>query len=246
MMDGTGSRVAAAVLPWMAALMLMLAPCAFAGGVLEVRVTDGDGPTAARVLYGRWDEAAGSYVHVHSRALSAGKDRIALAPGRYRVRAVYTKTLTPQERTIEGIELADGVEVVHEVRFEKATAVIQARDSDWDWRADARIRLHRWDETAGGWTLVRSRRLSHRETRERFALAPGEYKAQVTYLETQPETESAETTFAAADGETVSVLALFRHGPMPRRRKHDPLARRGSRPALTPNETLTERTDNRG
>ena len=241
-MDRMGSRVAAAAL----ALVLMLAPSVFAGSVLEVRATDGDGPTAARVLYGRWDEAAGSYVHVHSRALRAGKDRIALAPGRYRVRVVYTQTLTPQERTLEGIDLADGMEAVHEVRFEKATAVIQARDNDWHWRADARIRLHRWDETAGGWTLVRSRRLSDRETRERFVFAPGEYKAQVTYLETRPETESAETMFAAADGETVSVLALFRHGPMPQRRKHDPLARRGSRPALAPNEALTERTDNRG
>lgn len=235
-------RMAIAVVA--AALTWALAPGAYAGSVLELRATDCDGPAEVRALYARWDEAADAYVHVHSRALRTGTDRIALAPGRYRVRVLYTETLTPQERTIEGIELADGAEVVREVRFEKATALIQARDNDWHWRANARLHLYRWDDAEGGWTLVRSRRLSDRKTRESMTLAPGEYKAQVTYVETRPETEPAETTFTAADGETVSVLALFRHGPMPLRRKHDPLARRGSRPALTPNEALTERTDN--
>lgn len=228
----------------LAVLTCVAAPLALAGSVLEVNAADCDGPADGRVLYARWDEAGQRYTHLHSRPLSKGSDRVALTPGRYRVTVVYTETVTPQEQTVEAIEVLDGAEVTQHFCFGKATAEIKARDNDWHWRANARLHLYQWDEKVANWMLVKSRSLPDRKTRQCMYLAPGEYKVRVTYLETRPQTEAAETTFTAKDGEVVSVLALFRHGEMPTRRKHAPLERRDSGLALTPNEALTERTDN--
>jgi len=227
-------------------VLVPVSQLAFAGSVLEVNVSDFQGPANGHVLYSIWDEGEDSYVPLHSRYLNKGSDRIGLAPGTYQVRIIYTDTWPTQEQVDSGLEIGDGEEWECEFYFHKGVAKFQARDNDWCWRADSRIHLYRWDEGAGKFERIRSRWLPDKKTKDYIALAPGKYKASIQYLETRPQIEGAETEFEITDGELVSILGLFKHGSMPIRRKHAPLLRRSVRPVLAPNEALTERTDNKG
>lgn len=215
-----------------------------AGAVLQVNAADLDGAARGRVVYSRWDESTQAYAPLHTRNIKRGVDRIGLAPGRYQVRVVYTETIPEQEATQSDIVLSDSEERVCTFRFEKAMVRVNARDNDWCWRADTRVFLYRQDKETGEYVLLQGRPLSHRRTRQWFAVAPGAYKVRVEYIETRPETEFAEKTFEVADGDELPILALFRHGPMPVRRKHTPLRRTGASGRYLPNEALTERTDN--
>ena len=87
--------------------------------------------------------------------------------------------------------------------------------------------------------------LPDRKKKLRFGLAPGTYRARIQYLETRPQSECVETTFDIADRDLVYIMPIFQHGPMPIRRKHAPLKRKGIRPVLEPNEALTNRLDNK-
>lgn len=229
-----------------AVLVLLIAPFATAGNVLEVKVSDCDGPAKGCVLYSVWDEAGGAYVPLHSRDLRKGADRIGLAPGTYQVRVVYTEALPHQEAVESEVRLGDGETRTLEFYFAKGAAVFQARDNDWPWGANSRVFVYRRNESSGEYELLRSLPLPDRQRKTHLLLAPGEYKVGVQYKETLPQIELAEHMFTISDGEVVSILSLFRHGSMPVRRKHAPLERKGARPNLMPNEALTERLDNKG
>ncbi len=225
-------------------VVFLVMPIAFGGSVLEVRAMDCDGPGEGYALYSRWDETKGAYLPLNSRFLRNGVDRIGLAPGKYQVRVIYTETLPEQEAVESDIVLEDGEARVLSHHFGKGVVQFQARDNDWCWRADTRVFVYRLNEEAGAYESLRSHALPDRRTCTHVMLAPGRYKAAIQYKETYPEIEYAETEFDVADGQVVSILGLFRHGPMPTRRRHEPLLRKGSGPYLVPDKDLTERLDN--
>ena len=227
-------------------LVVGAALTAHAGSVLEVNVSDGYGHAEGQVLYSIWDHEEDDYVHLHSRQLLRGSDRIALAPGNYAIHIVYSGTRPEQYATMTDIEVGQGEEIVRNFYFGRGEAVFRARDSKWNWNADTDIFLYRFDEDAEEFELLHSRPLSYRRRQTGIDLAPGTYRVRIEYKETMPRSESVEVEFDITDGEELSVLALFQQGPMPIRRKHSPLDRRGSSPALVPNEALTRYTDNKG
>jgi hypothetical protein len=226
-----------------AAMGVMLAAPALAGSVLEVNVSDVDGVAEGTVHYDRWNAEREAWEGLHNRNLLHGRDRIGLAPGTYRVRVRYTETKPVQEAVSEEIPVGNGESLERSFYFGKGTATFMARDNDWMWNADADVFIQTKQDD-GTYAPLHSLPLPTLVRKKWQYLAPGDYRVVFRYKETRPRIETADAEFTIADGEVVKVLALFQHGPMPTRRKHDPAARTSDMPALEPNEGLTQRTDN--
>lgn len=226
-----------------AAMTGMPAAPAFAGSVLEVNVSDVDGDAEGTVHYDHWNAEEDAWERLHSRNLFHGRDRIALAPGTYRVTVMYTETKPAQEAVSEKIPVGNGEALERSFYFGKGTAEFMARDNDWMWNADANVFIET-KQADGTFEPLHSLPLPTLIRQKWQYLAPGDYRVVFRYKETRPRVETADAEFTIADGQVVEVLALFQHGPMPTRRKHDPAARTTDMPALEPNEALTQRTDN--
>lgn len=227
-------------------LSVLIAPCAFAGSLMKVYAKDLDGSAEGSVHYARWDDTSQKYEKLHSRALKHGKDRIGLSPGKYRIEVVYTETMPQQQSVKEDLVIGDGEIHSTEFYFEKGAARIKTRDNDWLWDAHTRLFLSKRDECGSVYQQIQACELTDNVTSRYFTLAPGAYKLRIQYTETMPEDEYAEVEFEVANNDVVPIVAIFKHGPLPTRRKHNPDARKGSGLVIEPNEALTERTDNTG
>ncbi len=193
------------------AIVFLLAPAAWAGNVLQVRANDVDGAAQGYVQYFRWDDTAQAYKPLHSRYVKKGLDRIALAPGKYWVKMTYTETCAEQIQEEKDIVLDDGQERECFFYFPKGVAEFSAQDNDTCVTANAMLTISYCD--GNEFKRLKSRRIDSSMKWDDIFLAPGIYKVRFDYLETRPHMEYAERTFEIKDGEVVSILGLFQHGP---------------------------------
>jgi hypothetical protein len=186
---------------------------AFAGGSIFVNAVDFDGKANVIIAYERWNEATGAYEHLRARHAKFGKDRLRVAPGRYKLKVTYQGTVPHQVQESTDIEIQNGGVANEHFYFEKGVIEMSARDNDRV--ADCWVFFELWDETAQAYMPLRSGTTKIGRKRLTRAVAPGKYRVVARYGETVPLIERGMAIMEVVDGHKYICKFEFHYGPDP-------------------------------
>jgi hypothetical protein len=175
-------------------------------GQVVVELRDADGKAEHRLFIASYDPEQEEWEDVYT-ADSDWKLSVSLAPGLYKLRALYRETTPQQWRDLGEFEIAEGTQVSVTDYFERGQIEVALRDADG--KAEHRLFIARYDPEQEEWEDVYT---ADSDWKLSVSLAPGLYKLRALYRETTPQQWRDLGEFEIAEGTQVSVTDYFERG----------------------------------